>query len=52
MRHRLLFAAAVAALLALVARQTAAHDMQHMTVDAPGEPTGASPLQPRVDLDE
>ena len=43
MRHRLLFAAAAAVLLALGRRAVAvAHDMQHMTMGAPAEPTSAS----------
>ena len=42
MRDRLLFAAAAAVLLALVAGPTGAHDMQHMTMGAPAEPTSAS----------
>ena len=42
MRDRLLFAAAAAVLLALVAGPAGAHDMQHMTMGAPAEPTSAS----------
>jgi protein SCO1 len=42
MRHRLLFAAAAAALLSVGAGPAAAHDMQHMTMGAPAEPTSAS----------
>jgi len=42
MRHRLLFAAAAAALPAFFAGPAVAHDMQHMTMEAPGEPTSAS----------
>ena len=41
MRLRLLFATAAAA-LAFVAGPVGAHDMQHMTMDAAGQPTSAS----------
>ena len=41
MRLRLLFAAAAAA-FAFVAGPAGAHDMEHMTMDAPGQPTSAS----------
>ena len=42
MRLRLLFAAAAAALVAIGAGTAHAHDMQHMTMDGPAEPTSAS----------
>ena len=41
-RHRLLFAAAAAALPAFVAGPAGAHDMQHMTMDAPAPPASTS----------
>ena len=52
MRHRLLFAAAAAALLSIGAGPAAAHDMQHMTMGAPAEPTSASLYNLEFDLDE
>jgi protein SCO1 len=42
MRHRLLLAAAAAALLSFGAGLAIAHDMQHMTMGAPAGPTSAS----------
>ena len=42
----MLFAAAAAALLAFVAGPAGAHDMQHMTMDAPAPPASAS-LKPK-----
>jgi protein SCO1 len=42
MKLRLLFAAAAGALVAIGAGAAPAHDMQHMTVDAPAQPTSAS----------
>ena len=42
MSHRLLFVAAAAALVAFGSGAACAHDMQHMTMDAPAEPTSAS----------
>ena len=41
MRLRLAFAAAAAS-FALVPEPAGAHDMEHMTMDAPGQPTSAS----------
>ena len=42
MRLRLLFAAVAAASLVIGLGAARAHDMQHMTMDAPAEPTSAS----------
>ena len=42
MRRRLLSAAAAAALVAFGPGAAGAHDMQHMTMEAPGQPTSAS----------
>ena len=42
MRLRMLFAAAAAAALVFGVGAARAHDMQHMTMDAPAEPTSAS----------